>query len=248
MAIFDEYNVNPDQNQLPPPQGAPEGNFKGRDVNNVLRRMMAAIAELRETVLFRHTGSAPKAQAGTIAGQNFNNVNIVGGFIHPSTVAGVIPVGCILPYWGLVSNVSPALQPFWTICDGRTVNGITTPPLMQQVDYVRWGAVVERGGNSSTVTGLAGNHNHGGTTTASPLSQNQLPNHNITVGAKFFTPNANGDIALVPLGVGGSGPFQIFNIGANEAHAHGIQADGNHGHNVTVVPPYVTLIPLMRTG
>jgi hypothetical protein len=46
MTTFRDYELEPDDNQAAPPVGAPEGGFKGSNVNNIMREMMSVIAQL----------------------------------------------------------------------------------------------------------------------------------------------------------------------------------------------------------
>jgi hypothetical protein len=70
--IVDDYKTNENENNLTPPRGAPE-NMPPSQVNNTMRRMMAAIREVYEYA------KGAIGNLGTMANQNASNVNIGGG-------------------------------------------------------------------------------------------------------------------------------------------------------------------------
>lgn len=72
MPIVDDYETNENENNLTPPRGAPE-NMPPSQVNNTMRRMMAAIREVYDYA------AGAISNLGTMANQNADNVNIGGG-------------------------------------------------------------------------------------------------------------------------------------------------------------------------
>lgn len=175
------------------------------------------------------------------------------------TVAGIITM------WSGAENAVPT---GWALCDGT--NG--TPNLRDKfvVSSGPTRPVGSTGGaNSQTVTSVAGGaHSHGGATAGHAITEAQMPFHSHGVfdpghaHAMFDQSGPNGANATprnVALGIvqntagpkttdGAGTGISIAAAGGNQAHAHGIVADGTHAHNVTVptVPVYYSLAFIMK--
>lgn len=175
------------------------------------------------------------------------------------TVAGIIVM------WSGVESAVPA---GWALCDGT--NG--TPNLRDKF-VVAAGptrpAGSTGGANSvAVVTDVQGAHAHTGVTAPHAITEAQMPNHAHGVfdpGHAHAAPGAylgpynganadSGHVAGVSFSFYAAGPLpagtgiSIAGAGGNQAHAHGIVADGNHAHNATVptVPVYYSLAFIMK--
>ena len=151
----------------------------------------------------------------------------------------VVPLGGIIAYKGDVS----LLPATWKVCDGTSgtpdlrarfvigSNDSTFPP--------------DTSGGATTVTSSAGgDHNHTGATGSTALTIAQLPahSHDYLLGAVGGTVYAAGGTAA------GQNPSTTGSQGGGQGHTHTIGASGTHTHTVTTLPPYYSLVYIMRVG
>lgn len=198
-----------------------------------------------------------------------------------------VPIGVITMWYGAIAEIPSG----WALCNGQTVQKsdasgpITTPDLRNRfiVGAGSTYAVNATGGSTSynftmqaagghthsASTGSAGSHNHGGATAGHALTVNQLPSHTHTYqrATSVQTSLTSASTYAEPFsfntptgGLNYDYP-QTGAAGGNEAHAHGISADGSHTHTVTVdavaahshtidtatvIPPYYALAYIMK--
>lgn len=89
MATWRDFQENPEDNNAPPPVGAPEGGYQGRWVNDTFRYDKAAIRDLGNTTPKLPPGGDPEAAIGDMAYQSSASVNITGGTINPAGITGL---------------------------------------------------------------------------------------------------------------------------------------------------------------
>jgi hypothetical protein len=182
-------------------------------------------------------------------------------------IAGALPVGIVVMWSGAVNAVPAG----WALCDGT--NG--TPDLR---DRFILGAHHGRGTGdingqfSYTVsTSVDGNHAHTGATAGHVLTEAQMPSHQhggVTDIQGAHQHRLLNNVIGQPAGSIGGGALPYGAIGqpltdlqgahqhgiitdhrgGGQAHAHGIAADGSHGHLVVVpnIPPYYALAFIKR--
>ena len=259
MPSWRDYQPGPDDNTAAAPLGAAEGNYRGNVVNDTFRYMMSVIRLLGDQTPKLPPGSDPFATINGMAYQNPANVAITGGSI--AGVGGITRMRGVIAYGGSVAQAA-ALEPEWALCDGRTVNGITTPNLRGR--FVRgWSddlAVGSTAGSTGDVTSSsAGAHTHTGSTGAHALTVNEMPAHSHlegsasddTTGATTATQNDPVDEINRAGSLGNqddSWRWETEETGGGAAHSHSISSDGAHTHTVTVPPPpYYELVYIMRT-
>lgn len=150
-------------------------------------------------------------------------------------------------------------------CDGRTVNGYTTPDLRGL--FIRaWSASESPGSTGGSVaditTSSSGAHDHGGSTEGHALTLGQMPNHYHNEGSNaggadkgagvtsaFQNPTSSGYERPGDYGnQNDSWIWRTGSVGSNEEHDHDIASGGAHTHTVTPTrPPYHALVYIMRT-
>jgi hypothetical protein len=266
-ADWRDFSIDPDANVMAQPIGAPEGGFKGPWVNNIIRNCLAAVRGLGNTTLKLPANptangfpEGAESKAGTMSLQDRGSVQIDGGTIV--NTSGVVPIRGIIPFSGTVVQAEAQEQYGWAICDGRTRNSIVTPDL--QLLFLR-GAVGNAGtigGASSATSSTAGSHNHGAST--GDAGAHSHGGSTATAGQHShggFTDVATGFGAVggVDLDTGGSDQVvhrhvisshdgHTHTISASVDHAHSVASDGSHTHTVSTLPPYYTVIWLMRVA
>ena len=212
----------------------------------------------------------------TVSGDSDLN-NVSAGIVTATEFVGrgITPKGGIILWSGSLTE-AVALEPNWAICDGRTVNGITTPNLVNRF-------IVGAGNGSSYTVGNTGglasvsltkenmpSHNHGGGSTNTYTTDTKgLHNHTVTID----DPGHNHEYTRVN-GQGNDSGTENTNYARNikddantSTETTGIEAEldnqGSHDHNVTVSftidsegsgtahenrPPYYALAYIMRTA
>lgn len=175
-----------------------------------------------------------------------------------------VPVGGIIMWSGALNTIPAG----WALCNGA--NG--TPNLQERFILGAHPARLpgDAGGafSQTVATAAAGTHSHGGATAGHAITEGQMPFHahgvndpGHTHGWPFgnwrqfngvnqdgsFPAGPTASLTNDPVAVAGTG-ISIAGAGGNQAHAHGIFADGNHAHTVTVptVPPYYALAFIMK--
>lgn len=182
--------------------------------------------------------------------------------------------GMIMQWAGSVD----AIPAGWQLCNGTNGTPDLRDKFVVAAGAARphWSV---GGADSRTVgTSAAGQHAHGGNTAPTTLAEAQMPSHQhggSTGGAGSHAHSMTqftrrGDNAPAPAGSGWggdnlvSGPDTLITDGAgdhahsfatdfrggNQAHWHGIYADGNHAHtvSVTTVPAYYAIAFIMKVG
>lgn len=131
MYLWEDYDADPSQNVAPPPLGAPENTTKLKAVNEIDRRMMAAISEIGTWVQDRF------ATLGSMADQNSADVHITGGFITGGGTQNIMLDDTTLQYCGIGStnaidggaiksgSIDPARLPVVSQ-DANTFRGMTS--------------------------------------------------------------------------------------------------------------------------
>lgn len=184
---------------------------------------------------------------------------------------GLTPVGIITLWYGAPGDVPDG----WALCTGQTVarsdgsGDITTPDLRDKFALGAGGSLGASGGaasatvNSSSAgshshggsSSTSGSHSHGGNTAGHVLTIDQMPahSHGYDTWISGYRGIDSGDNLR-------SVNQQSSSVGGNQAHSHGISADGGHNHTITTdaagahthsvtvgtLPPYVALHYIMK--
>lgn len=176
------------------------------------------------------------------------NVKVARAGAADSLTTWNLPIGSIVLWYS--ANPIPS---GWRICDG----GGGTPNLVGRFAMGAGSGVAlgQQGGQYSynAVSDAQGNHSHGGGTAGAELTVAQLPPH--SHAENWFDAGGAGPYFNGPLPSGKNGNIYQNGIptgdaGSGQAHAHGIGADGNHAHNVSVnsTPPYTAVFYIMRVS
>ena len=246
----------------------PEG-WAGNRVNNAMAAMASALRNLGRRTLFAPidgSGAVVSQQAGTLALQNAASINVTGGVL--AGTRGAVPIGTVIFYGFGFSTYQANFTSFylagWMICDGRTIvnpltgANITVPNFIGRYPFCASTDALSTPGTFTQPTsaagahahggfvGVAGAHSHGGATAGHALTSAQVPTDDLI----NFTISGGGGGAgtgstLINRTFGG-GQEHSHGIAADGNHQHGIGSDGSHAHTVTVQPPSVHLIPLIR--
>lgn len=150
----------------------------------------------------------------------------------------LIPPGTIVAYAGDVAELTDA----WLVCDGT--NG--TPDLRAKFVIGSNDSTFPpntEGGNSTVTTSASGDHSHGGATGSTTLTLDQIPSH--THAIQILTVGASGAPGGTAVGNGGATSGAA---GGGQGHTHSISASGTHTHTATILPPYYSLVYIMRAG
>ena len=179
-----------------------------------------------------------------VPGEFTGDLNVTGRYRESGNV--LIPRGVIVPYWG---SVAPA---GWRICDGTngtpdlrgrflvgarpglpvgSTLGIETHSFATSTDGNHIHTTDVQGWHAHGAwTDVQGAHAHGGSTAGHVLTTSQLPAH--THGLSVWAGSGVAGGGLNSFAGNSSGGVRTDPTGSNEAHAHGIYADGGHGHNI----------------
>jgi len=200
--------------------------------------------------------------------KTFNDGVSVTGNTSSTTFTGngITPIGGIIMWNGTFAEAA-TLQPGWAICDGRTVNGRTTPDLRNRFIV---GSAGDSGGISvATITGgvtkTGGNkdsivvsHSHTGSTTGAGGHGHSVSDpghsHDVTAavtGVAFPSLTSTGGFGLVVTNttIGTTGSGTGISISAVGDHAHGLSIDATGGSGTDAnLPPYYALAFIMRTA
>lgn len=171
--------------------------------------------------------------------------------VSQHTLNGSVPIGGIIMWSGALNTIPAG----WVLCAGQTLGrtdgggNIQVPDLRDRfivgagLNYSvgqTGGAVAQTGTTSDAgahvhggSTDTQGSHSHGGKTQDHVLSINQIPTHKHQISYSNATsPNTGGYGFLRGGKTGESGEF-CDERGGNQAHSHGIGADGSHAHSIT---------------
>lgn len=228
---------------------------------NVTAPIQSTASQIDANILSPARLAALEAASNKLTGNQTVTGNVVAAGSINAQAGGVyefgnrvVPFGLITLWFGLLTNIPAG----WQLCNGA--NG--TPDLRDRF-VVGAGAnypVYQTGGSGSvsSTTGAGGAHNHtgvatpagshthtagtdiqgvhshGGATQAHVLAYAEMPAHSHTFqthGGPPVSDRSDGDFCT-----GGSGYNTIGTSteGSNFGHAHFINADGGHGHNVSV--------------
>ena len=216
--LWEAYAPTAAENTADPPIGAPERATRLKNVNDIERRMMAAIREIGDWLTLVAGGQNISAQdlydmywpIGSeriyLSGAASTNFNI-----------GATPEDPVYARWQQVTGLGGA----YFIGNG------TFAPLGE----------VTSGSNNLTIN-AGGDHNHGGNTAGHALTTNQLPAHNHGLNI-YQNANPNGDQIASAAGSGTPSSRTTNNTGGGQAHSHGIAASGTHTHTGTISPQRV---------
>ena len=150
--------------------------------------------------------------------------------------SGITPIGGIIMWNGTLAQASD-LEPDWALCDGRTVNGRTTPDLRNRFVI---GASADSGGTAQT--GITGSNTQTGGTKDAVIVDHT---HNISGNASITVVTS---VSEEPVNQGNGGSVQVGD-GGNETTAVLSISAANSGVSGTDqnLPPYYALAFIMRT-
>jgi hypothetical protein len=175
-------------------------------------------------------------------------------FVH-----NILPQGVIVMWSGSSSNIPTG----WLLCDGQTINNVTTPNLTNKFILGAGGSgpVPNTSGGSFTLNGTTqsgGSHSHTGTARGTALTVEQMPAHSHTFSDIYggrddagndFDAFSNFDYD------NDTGALRIGSVtnsaGSGQAHSHVLDIDSEnaHTHTVTITnakPPYYALCYIMK--
>ena len=192
--------------------------------------------------------------------------------LHAATKQYVDTYGCptgVIVMWSGNTNTIPT---GWALCNGQTVNNLTTPDLRNRF-IIGAGSTYtagQTGGATSQTTSTAGSHSHNSVTGATTLTSGQIPSHEHTFtdvyaivgdyglgGSTAPVRDRNGTYIYPSFYAGNASdgdqdngaygfPSITDSVGSNQGHSHSISTDGSHSHTVTTVPPYYALAYIMK--
>jgi hypothetical protein len=192
--------------------------------------------------------------------------------LHAATKQYVDTYGCptgVIVMWSGNTNTIPT---GWALCNGQTVNNLTTPDLRNKfiIGAGNSYSVGQTGGSTSQTSSTAGSHSHTSTTGATSLTTGQLPSHQHTFtdvyaivgdyglgGSTASDRDRNGTYIYPSIYAGNASdgdqdngsygfPSITDSVGSSQGHSHSINTDGSHSHTVTTVPPYYALAYIMK--
>lgn len=202
----------------------------------------SALSTLTGTVTAQGTtltnlGNTVSAQGTTISG------------IRSTLDSAVTTLGAIgayiVPAGGIIMWSGASVPTGWKLCDGT--NG--TPDLSGRFAYgtTNLSSIGTTGGTTTATTGSAGSHSHSGVTGGTALTVDQIPAHS----HGYHTGTGEQTRQSGYPGNAQNGPayqnLTTDNAGGGAAHTHPINADGNHTHTVSVMPPYYALAFIMKS-
>ena len=180
--------------------------------------------------------------------QGFYNIGVTEAATADSlngiTLASLIPIGSIFPWFGDPSNPNALDTNHWAICDGTRGTPDLRGRFMKGAGSM---GDLAPSGSSNAVTDAQGWHSHGGSSAPYQLGLNDIPSHIHVVGGGQFQ-LAGGGIPVVGVQIGGNARTPTETTGNSAAHAHGITGDGSHAHNVSVAPPAYGVWFIMRVA
>lgn len=187
-------------------------------------------------------------------------------FVH-----NILPQGVIVMWSGSSSNIPAG----WLLCDGQTINNVTTPNLTNKFILGAGGSgpTANTSGGSFSLNGTTtagGDHSHAGVISGTALTVNQIPSHghifddirwSEVSGVYSYNDPQLGVISVGP-GAGSNRGTDYdngvhftqhgtYNTGSSQAHSHNIVIDSesSHTHTVTInnaKPPYYALCYIMK--
>lgn len=202
------------------------------------------IPDLKTRLTALESGAMPRTGGIMTGGLDFaaGNVNVQAGKLMEKGAA-LIPRGCIIMWSGDINAVPAG----WALCDGRTVDGIQTPNMVNRfVTGVGDAAMRELGGNNVlTITtnqsgahghniSVEGAHSHGGGTASHTLTVDQMPAHDHGVPSGSNIGRIGPGHAIPGVGTPLLDNQLFYGQGGNQGHAHGIGMDGAHGHGASI--------------
>lgn len=258
--ISDQWDAaNPDNNNASPPNGAPEGATRVRDLNDCVRLLMSSGAEQGDLLNAQGSMAVQNSNAVTITDPTQSKVaaDLTGSTNVPAAeLTGVVPeaslvgnypqasVGNSDQFGGLTVDVLLGVgevkfwygpraavdaNPYWAIADGQN----NTPNLQDL--YLR-GASDDsqvdgstQGDGSSTLDGTGGQHVH--TVDGHALTESEMPSHSHGEGGTSSTDAFGGRTTPEPDAAGKLRPggYQGGNVGYWETEAAGGGQAHSHG-------------------
>lgn len=245
-SYLDYERIDSDNQNGSPPLRFPEG-WPGSAVNGAMAALASAVRNLGDNAAklpVNSDGSVNSGpnngRVGLLAFANPNDLELTGGETYRQSRK--VPGKDIRFFWGTAAEAQAEEQYGWAICDGRTVNGITTPDLRGHFpffyDPVEGIAAKSYGGDVFVETEESGWHSHSGTVFGHQLTPSEVPALNV---GTIAVESGNNRTVVNAVSYNGNGV----------AHTHdlGIDSDGTHTHQVNLpLPPYAAFIPLMYVG
>lgn len=190
---------------------------------------------------------------------NVSGVSTFSGTVNATTFVGngITPLGGIIMWSGTIVEAS-ALEPGWALCDGRIVNGRTTPDLRNR--FIVGASTETASGNYlwDATTGLtSGNYGVGnsGGEAAHQLTTTEMSSHrhftvaNTSVVYPFSADEGVVSSYYLSLSYDSGGNGSYFLVGKNtpEPNYYPTSATGGDAYHENR-PPYFALAFLMRTA
>lgn len=215
--LWEQYKQDPAQNNAEPPIGAPENTLRQRDLNNIARRMMAAMAEMGDWIT-------------TIAGGKTTTAQSIYDMMFPIGSHRIVLTANAVQF-NVGANTSSPVYARWEL-----QSGLAGASWVFAGSYAPAGLFTE--GNWTPTTDPGGAHSHGGLTGGRALTINQIPAHSHGIPT-YPNQNVNGSANAPAAGSGTAGSQITDNTGGSQAHDHTIAGSGTHTHALTINPPRV---------
>ena len=164
---------------------------------------------------------------------------------------GSVPLGAIMYWHAAIADIPTG----WAVCDGSTVNGVTTPSVDETFLLAVTGALTQPlitgGGNETYTGGGAG----AGTTDAHSLTVAELP---ASLNSSFRIQVSTGNSGIKHLNTGmvaagqtgstaTSGIVALDPAPTGAGHTHSLGASSAHTHQ-QVPPPWIALAAICYVG
>ena len=275
---FESFSENPEGNNAnPPPIGAPENQTALKDLNNILRYVMASIAELGNHAISKFNSY------GSMALQNSTSVSITGGSINPATDNGfTISNKASIDAGAIKSGTLQEAR----VPNAQNASKIANLTLQQLYDFIypigssiimfnNVGSIPVPSGVTATWSRISGGRYlrlfgsdlgtfpvTGGdnlVATSSSGSHNhggKTADHTLTISQipAHTHPVPSGGPSSGIIGYRteansqNSGSQTTGSTGGGAPHSHNISSDGAHTHSVTVEPLYIGCSIWRRTA
>lgn len=238
---YSDYAVLDSDNQ----QGSgvtrfPEG-WDGRKVNNCMAALASAVRNLGDAAAKLPVDSDGNPDAslnagriGTAAFQNINTFFATGGKTHNRSRK--VKGKDIRLFWGTTADAAGEEQYGWAICDGRVVNGVTTPDMRGRLAgfYSTSRSPASFYGSNSSTTDNEGGQEINGWAADYELQLGEVP-------VTFSTRQVES---------GGGATVKMAEAGSAAGHSHTIEVDDlpQHNHDFRFLAEHVTFVPLMYVG
>lgn len=243
---YGEYEVNDADNQLgSPPLRFPEG-WAGSAVNGAMAALASAVRNLGDKA-----AKLPLEDGAVVLGPNSGRVGTAAFQDENSfTLPDSSPLGArarkvvgadLRIFYGSIEDAAAEAEYGWAICDGRTVNGVTTPDLRERflMNFSTTLDPLTTGGSTTRTTSEGGGHAHAATAAGATLGSSQVPTHSTTTS----TAGSGGAVTVV------TGVSHTALAASSHTHTITVADAADHTHTVTNLrPPYVVVVYLMWVG